>query len=39
MSDNYTFFPNYNNFEDLSSVKSRLSEMIIKIDWGMIWCI
>lgn len=39
MADNYTFYPNYNNFEDLSSVKSKLSKMIIKKDWGMIWCI
>lgn len=37
--DNYTFFPNNNDFSDLASVKSELSKMIVKKDWGMIWCI
>tara|TARA_Y100000813_G_scaffold197888_1_gene184229 strand:- start:129 stop:782 length:654 start_codon:yes stop_codon:yes gene_type:complete len=39
MKDEYTFFPKDNNFEDISSVKSKLSKMILKKDWGMIWCI
>ena len=37
--DNYTFFPQTNVFEDLSLVKEKLSKMIEKRDWGMIWCI
>jgi hypothetical protein len=37
--DNYTFFPKTNVFEDLSLVKEKLSKMIEKRDWGMIWCI
>ena len=39
MCDNYTFFPKTNVFEDLSLVKEKLSKMIEKKDWGMIWCI
>ena len=39
MADEYTFYPNYNKFEELLFVKKKLSEMIIKKDWGMIWCI
>jgi FkbM family methyltransferase len=39
MGDNYTFFPKTNVFEDLSLVKEKLSKMIEKKDWGMIWCI
>ena len=39
MTDTYTFIPDYRKFEDLSSVKSTLSKMIMKKDWGMIWCI
>lgn len=39
MDDDYTFFPKTNVFEDLSLVKEKLSKMIEKKDWGMIWCI
>lgn len=38
MGDNYTFFPNENNLEDLSVIKNKLSKMVAKKDWGMLWC-
>ena len=34
--DDYTFLPS--NFYDLNTLKKLLSNMIDKIDWGMIWC-
>ena len=36
--DNYTFRPNDNDFYDISTIKEKLSNMIPKQDWGMIWC-
>ena len=37
--DNYTFTPNNIDYEDISSIKTKLSKTIMKKDWGMIWCI
>ena len=39
MNDNYTFIPNNIDYKDISSIRTKLSKMIMKIDWGMIWCI
>lgn len=36
--DDYTFLPSSDNFYDLPTLKKLLSNMIDKIDWGMIWC-
>ena len=36
--DNYTFRQNDNDFYDISTIKEKLSNMIPKQDWGMIWC-
>jgi FkbM family methyltransferase len=36
--DNYTFIPQDNDFYDISSIKSKLSNTKPKHDWGMIWC-
>ena len=37
--DNYIFRPEPINYEDLILVKEKLTKMIPKKDWGMIWCI
>jgi|LauGreSuBDMM15SN_2_FD.fasta_scaffold262030_1 FkbM family methyltransferase len=36
--DNYTFRPQENDFYDISTIKTRLSNTVPKQDWGMIWC-
>ena len=36
--DNYTFVPNDNEFYDISLIKNKLINTIVKEDWGMIWC-
>jgi len=36
--DDYTFIPSSDNFYDLNTLNKLLSNMINKIDWGMIWC-
>lgn len=36
--DDYTFRPNDTDFYDISTVKSTLSSLRPKQDWGMIWC-
>ena len=38
MQDNYVFRPNDNDFYDISTIKTKLSNTIPKQDWGMIWC-
>ena len=38
-SDAYTFIPEYNQYEDVSIVKKKISLMTPKKEWGMIWCI
>ena len=37
--DNYTFRPNLLHYQDIQFIKDKLSKMIPKKDWGMIWCI
>jgi FkbM family methyltransferase len=37
-SDNYLFRPQDNDFYDISTIKTKLSSTIPKLDWGMIWC-
>jgi FkbM family methyltransferase len=37
-SDNYTFRPNDNDYYDIDTIKTKLSNTIPKVDWGMIWC-
>ena len=36
--DNYLFRPQDDDFYDSTTVKTKLSTMIPKQDWGMIWC-
>ena len=36
--DYYTFRPNETDFYDIDTIKNKLSNMIPKEDWGMIWC-
>jgi FkbM family methyltransferase len=36
--DNYIFRPQHNDFYDITTVKTKLSNTIPKQDWGMIWC-
>jgi FkbM family methyltransferase len=36
--DNYLFRPQDNDFYDISTIKTKLSNTIPKEDWGMIWC-
>jgi FkbM family methyltransferase len=36
--DNYLFRPQDNDFYDISTIKTKLSNTIPKKDWGMIWC-
>lgn len=36
--DVYTFRPSEDDYTDIESLKQRLSAMIPKQDWGMIWC-
>ena len=36
--DNYSFRPDDNDFSTLDDVKNRLSKMLPKDDWGMVWC-
>jgi FkbM family methyltransferase len=36
--DNYLFRPQDNDFYDIFTVKTNLSNTIPKHDWGMIWC-
>lgn len=38
MEDNYTFRPQDNDFYDIYTTKSLITNMIPKQDWGMIWC-
>lgn len=38
MEDNYLFRPQYNDFYDIHTIKTKLSNTIPKKDWGMIWC-
>lgn len=38
MEDHYDFRPQDNNFYDINTVKTKLSNTIPKKDWGMIWC-
>jgi hypothetical protein len=38
MEDNYLFRPQDNDFYDISTIKTKLSNTIPKQDWGMIWC-
>jgi FkbM family methyltransferase len=37
-SDNYLFRPQNNDFYDISTIKTKLSNTVLKQDWGMIWC-
>jgi len=36
--DDYLFRPNDNDFYDIYTLKTKISNTISKIDWGMIWC-
>ncbi len=36
--DNYVFRPQDNDFYDIHTIKTKLSNTIPKHDWGMIWC-
>jgi len=36
--DDYLFRPQDNDFYDISTIKTKLSNTIPKQDWGMIWC-
>jgi hypothetical protein len=36
--DNYLFRPQDNDFYDIATIKTKLSNTIPKQDWGMIWC-
>ena len=36
--DNYLFRPQDNDYYDISTIKTNLSNTIPKQDWGMIWC-
>ena len=36
--DDYLFRPQDNDFYDISTTKTKLSDTIPKQDWGMIWC-
>ena len=38
IGDNYLFQPQNNDFYDISTIKTKLSNTIPKEDWGMIWC-
>ena len=38
MEDHYSFRPQDNAFYDISTVKTKLLNTRLKIDWGMIWC-
>ena len=38
IEDNYLFRPQNNDFYDISTIKTKLSNTIPKEDWGMIWC-
>lgn len=38
MQDNYLFRPQDDDFYDMNIVTTKLSDMIPKQDWGMIWC-
>ena len=37
-NDNYLFRPQDNDFYDINTIKTKLSNTIPKKDWGMIWC-
>jgi len=37
-ADDYEFRPNYTDFYDISTIKSKLLNTVAKKDWGMIWC-
>ena len=36
--DDYLFRPQDNDFYDISTIKTKLSNTVAKQDWGMIWC-
>jgi FkbM family methyltransferase len=36
--DNYLYRPQDNDFYDISTIKTKLSNTIPRKDWGMIWC-
>jgi FkbM family methyltransferase len=36
--DDYLFRPQENDFYDISTIKTKLSNTVVKHDWGMIWC-
>lgn len=36
--DDYSFRPQDNDFYDINTIKTKLSNTIPKEDWGMIWC-
>ena len=36
--DNYLFRPQDNDFYDIATIKTKLSNTVAKQDWGMIWC-
>jgi FkbM family methyltransferase len=36
--DEYLFRPQENDFYDISTIKTNLSNTVPKQDWGMIWC-
>jgi FkbM family methyltransferase len=36
--DDYTFRPQENDFYDISTIKTKLSNTTPRRDWGMIWC-
>jgi FkbM family methyltransferase len=38
MEDYYSFRPQDNYFYDISTVKIKLLNTKLKLDWGMIWC-
>jgi FkbM family methyltransferase len=38
MKDDYLFRPKDDDFYDINTIKTKLSNTIPKQDWGMIWC-
>jgi FkbM family methyltransferase len=38
MGDDYLFRPKEDDFYDINTIKTKLSNTISKKDWGMIWC-
>jgi len=38
IEDDYLFRPNDDEYYDIDSIKTKLLNTVLKVDWGMIWC-